>query len=71
MRLYLLRDLHPDFDEAEGYVIRAYDAATARKMAANCGGDRPWKWVDPTITSCTSIGVVGRAGVLLRAFNAG
>ena len=81
MKLWLLgRKTYAGYDEAQGFVVRAKDARSARKLAQAQGGDevRDWGpkgeipfWTNPRLTTCQELKPEGPERVILRDFNAG
>lgn len=64
------------YDKAYGFIVRAPDEATARRLAqANAGAERAagddealGVWLDPAHTSCVPLRADGNAAVLMREF---
>lgn len=56
-----------DYDETQGFVIRAESEAHARKLAYRHAWGWARVWLDPEKTSCRQIIAPGRAGVVLQA----
>lgn len=70
-----------EYDTACGFVIRAKTEAQAREFAQALGGDERDKfvgrklvevpaWTDPKYSTCEVLSAQGKAGVILRDFNA-
>lgn len=81
MRLWLLRpvkDWSPWYDRAFGFVVRAEDAACARKAITTAkekwdfgsGDEGEAVWLDETKTSCVELTVDGPQEVIMRDFRA-
>lgn len=74
MKLYILKRLigRPVYDANNGFVIRAHDAADARRMASENNGDEgAATWLDPDLSTCAELTDDGERGVILQDFNAG
>jgi hypothetical protein len=80
MALYILLPLNNDevdYDEYDGYVIRAGSEQAARALAeGHVPQDRYSRlvrdrWLDPTRSSCELLDSEGSAGIILGSFNAG
>jgi len=80
MKLWLLRrtstSARHDYDEADGFVVRARSEAEAREFAASkCGSEGRKSWLGREdgrhATSCVELQADGRAEVVLRDFCAG
>jgi len=57
------------YDKAVGFVIRAKDETSARKLAAERAGEETGDaWTDPIFSTCTQLSARGKAGVILRDF---
>lgn len=77
MKLYLLR--HFSYDETdidrsyyEGFVIRAKDERTARKLVQEHSQedeeDREHSWIDPSITYCIEITIEGKESIIIADY---
>ena len=73
MQLFLLKRVNGiDYDECDGFVVRAKDENAARILAsANAGGEGSDIWMSDTFSTCSAINGRGVAGIILRSFNAG
>ena len=77
MRLYILQRLDgADYDENDGFVIRAEDSKEARKIASEQAGEenritRRSPWLQPTLTSCKTLNIAGKPGVIICDFHSG
>ncbi len=73
MKLFLLERLdETDWDESEGFVIRAKDEVSARVIAGEQdNNNNKSRWMDHQRTSCNEISQDGHEGVILESFNAG
>lgn len=73
-KLYILeakRAWEPWYDKASGFIVRAKDAKSARRIAGLEAGDEGYEvWLNPKKTSCKVLTVVGKQKVILRDFNA-
>ncbi len=76
-RLYPVPD-HPavrinfQYDCAHGFVVRADDEASARKLAAKQAGDEGRKvWLSALVTRCEELTEDGATGVIMVDFHAG
>jgi len=76
MRIWILR--RPagmtKLDQADGFVVRAWSAHLARRIAADSAGDEgPAVWLDPKQSTCRNLTPAGRGwgGVVMRDFNNG
>lgn len=72
MALYLLHRLNRvDWDENEGFVIRAPNSQKAREMANAEFAAEGAIWEDHDLVACDKISVSGMNCVILKSFNAG
>lgn len=74
MRLWLLKRRldRPEYDAADGFVIRAEDEFHARAWAAaNAGDEKPITWTESALSTCDPLEQDGKSGVILIDFNAG
>lgn len=75
MRIYLIRRVESPgpSDEADGFVVAAPNAVTARDLCSKQAGDEgPLTWNDASQTSCVTIGYGNfkKAHVIMRSFSA-
>lgn len=90
MKLWILKPIakchgpwSPIYDCAHGFVVRAEDEASARRLIdyGDTGDEYPrrWRdgepkpgnpWHDPSLSTCVELVGDGEAGVILRDFNA-
>lgn len=82
MKLYLLKRIGEcDYDEADGFVVRAKSPQGARKIIAedwdalHPDSRLPWfgeegsePWLNPALTTCQELHADGKPGVVLRDF---
>lgn len=81
MKLYLLRPIdendvgsldnpwEPWYDKAFGFVVRAKDEETARKLASEkCGDEKANAWLDAKYSTCDELTSNGEAKVVIRDF---
>ncbi len=60
------------YDEAQGFVVRATSAHTARTIASQHAGDEGGDtWLLPPFSSCIELHVDGTEAIILRDFRAG
>ena len=78
MNLWLLRPKNPDagiwqdWDISEGFIVRAEDKASARRLASEeAGGEGADVWLNDSVTRCLHLTDAGPAGVLMCDFHAG
>ncbi len=73
MHLWLVKRIGPvDYDEYEGFLIRAESEQRAREMAeAKRADEEKGTWADPERSSCTLVTAEGAEEILLEDFNAG
>jgi hypothetical protein len=75
MKLWLLTEIDtnkPNYDTADGFVVRARSASEARRLAALQAGDEAGAyWRDAKRSKCKMLRAKGRAGVILRDYHGG
>lgn len=74
MLLWLLQTIAgADWEETEGFVIRASSESEARALAAaHTDGERVGnRWTDETQSTCVELTTTGSAEIILTDFNAG
>jgi hypothetical protein len=74
MKLYLLeRLLSGNYDECQGFVVRASSSKAARKLVGNKdrGDEGKETWLDPKLSTCVEIKTDGEAEIILCDFLAG
>lgn len=86
MPLFILRPttrFARGYDMAQGFVVRAENESTARRLAAEAGGDEQptdedsyyplpnTGWLNPACASCELLLPDGETDVIIRDFNAG
>jgi hypothetical protein len=74
MKLWLLRPVNetvePWFDRMFGFVIRAKDELTARRLASSRAGDEgPEAWLLPASSTCAELGVDGPEEIIMEDYN--
>ena len=74
MKLYHVRRLNNDcdWDEANGFIVRAMNEKEARELAASdCGSEGKEVWLDPKKTGCKVLQNVGETEIIMQDFCAG
>lgn len=75
MTIYLLKireGVFTNYDSARGFVVRAPNSRTARKLASEWAGDEgAHTWLSPKCSTCQKILNSNLPKIILRDFHAG
>jgi hypothetical protein len=73
MKLWVITTEKYDYDEYDGFVIRAKNKKEARELAVKAAksGDNAYVFADPERSKCVEILKKGTPEVILSSFNAG
>lgn len=75
MKLYLLQTENYDYDEYDGFIIRALNENIAREIANSIGTRRldtsPKVWLAAELSTCTELTIRGSQGLVFSSFNEG